>query len=79
MFDTSRLLVEINKERRSNILDDTRATPCPKMLPLEVAYAYGGIPLQGPTIGTLDLPLVTITGGSRRRNNICNLKLEHCK
>jgi hypothetical protein len=51
MFDTSRLLVEINKERRSNILDDTRATPCPKMLPLEVAYAYGGIPIQGPTIG----------------------------
>jgi hypothetical protein len=25
----------------ANSLDDTRATPCPKMQPLEAVYAYG--------------------------------------
>jgi hypothetical protein len=32
--------VEINVDSGSVTLDDTRATPCPKMLPSEAAYTY---------------------------------------
>jgi hypothetical protein len=41
-FDTTEFCSgRITRRCRSDTLDDTRATPCPKMLPSEVVNVYG--------------------------------------
>jgi hypothetical protein len=55
---------EITCRGRSKTLDDTRATPCPKMLPLEAINAYG-VSQYGAKPSSLNLSLVTALGITR--------------
>jgi hypothetical protein len=64
-FDTSEFLQRKYTRRcRSDTLDDTRATHCPKMSPSEAVIAYSL--LVRVQLSSLDDPLVTALGITRR-------------
>jgi hypothetical protein len=60
--------MKITRRCRSKTLDDTRATPCPKMLPSEVinAYRVSQYVVQPSSLDLLLITALSITGRERR-------------
>jgi hypothetical protein len=56
---------EITRRYRSDTLDDTRATPCPKMSPSEAVKVYRGSPSTVQP-SSLDLSMVATLGIIKR-------------
>jgi hypothetical protein len=66
--------MEITRTCRSDILDDTRETPYPKMSPLEAVNTYGLSKWVQPS--SLDLSLVTALGITRRERRTTYTQLD---
>jgi hypothetical protein len=64
--------VEITHRCESDTLDDTRATPYPKMPPSEVVNAYG-VSQNVVQPLSLDLSLVTTFGITEREKNYLHI------